>query len=382
MLTTPPLSLYIHLPWCVRKCPYCDFNSHTAGKEIPEENYINALLADLDHDLARIQQRPLISIFIGGGTPSLFSAQAIERLLTAIKERINFVDDMEITLEANPGTVEYERFAGYRAAGVNRLSIGIQSFQTEKLKALGRIHNDQEAIRAAETAQQAGFKNFNLDLMHGLPNQTINAALQDLKIALSLSPTHLSWYQLTIEPNTFFAHKPPLLPQDETIWEMQNLGQELLLKNNFKQYEISAYSLANKQCLHNKNYWEFGDYLGIGAGAHSKITSPQQNNIIRFWKKKSPKEYLNAELTFIGAEQTVNSNELSFEFMLNALRLYQDIPVNLFETRTGLSIESISNQLNSAQTKGLLQWDKIKISPTELGQRFYNNLCEIFIPTV
>lgn len=379
MLSTPPLSLYIHLPWCVRKCPYCDFNSHTAGKEIPEQSYINALIADLDLDLSRIPNRPISSIFIGGGTPSLFSAQAIEKLLAAIHKRIDFVDDIEITLEANPGTVEYERFAGYRVAGVNRLSIGIQSFQAEKLTALGRIHNSEEAIRAADTAHQAGFDNFNLDLMHGLPSQTIEDALYDLNTALSLSPTHLSWYQLTIEPNTFFAHKPPLLPQDETIWEMQETGRELLSKNNFQQYEISAYSLNNRLCQHNKNYWEFGDYLGIGAGAHSKITNTKQNTITRFWKKKNPKDYLNNKTNFIGAEQFISNNELPFEFMLNALRLYQDISVNLFETRTGLEIAIIAEQLNKAQAKELLQWSSSKISPTELGRQFYNDLCEIFI---
>ncbi len=379
MLTTPPLALYIHLPWCVRKCPYCDFNSHAAKGEIPEQAYIDTLINDLDNDLSQIKHRPLISIFIGGGTPSLFSPQAIEKLLKAIRQRIAFVDDIEITLEANPGTVEYERFAGYYAAGVNRLSIGIQSFQAEKLTALGRIHNDQEAIRAAETAKKAGFTNFNLDLMHGLPDQTLEDALYDLKTALSLSPTHLSWYQLTIEPNTFFAHKPPLLPQNETIWEMQDVGRELLTTHNFMQYEISAYSLDSKLCQHNKNYWQFGDYLGIGAGAHSKITNVAQKTITRFSKIKNPKNYLDAKTTFIGTEQTINNDELPFEFMLNALRLYQDIPVNLLETRTGLSIHTISTQLNIAQTKGLLQWDSTKICPTELGQRFYNDLCGIFI---
>lgn len=379
MLTTPPLSLYVHLPWCIRKCPYCDFNSHTAKEEIPEKIYIDALINDLDTDLSRINHRPLMSIFIGGGTPSLFSPQAIDILLKAIRNRISWADDIEITLEANPGTVEYERFAGYRAAGVNRLSIGIQSFQAEKLKALGRIHNDQEAIRAAETAQKAGFTNFNLDLMHGLPEQSIDDALYDLKTALSLTPSHLSWYQLTIEPNTFFAHKPPLLPQDETIWEMQDIGRELLARNNFKQYEISAFSYVHKLCQHNKNYWEFGDYLGIGAGAHSKITNVAQQKITRFWKLKNPKDYLNAKATFIGDEQVITHQELPFEFMLNALRLYQDIPVKLFESRTGLSIYTIAEQLHLAQGKNLLHWNNTKISPTELGQRFYNDLCGLFI---
>jgi len=383
MLTIPPLTLYIHLPWCIRKCPYCDFNSHAIKNEIPEQDYINALLADLDNDLPKINGRPLISIFIGGGTPSLFSPAAIEQLLTAIAKRVSFTKDIEITLEANPGTVELARFAGYRTAGVNRLSIGIQSFQADKLKALGRIHDDNEAIRAAETAHAAGFTNFNLDLMHGLPGQTIADALFDLKTAIALNPTHLSWYQLTIEPNTFFAHQPPVLPKDELMWEIQEQGYELLANQGFKQYEISAYSQTGKQCIHNKNYWEFGDYLGIGAGAHSKITG--NKGIERFYKKKNPKDYLNPlpnplpEYRERESEKNINSTELPFEFMLNALRLYQDIPITLFEQRTGLSITTITDQLNQAQEKGLLNWDKNFIKTTELGKRFYNDLVEIFI---
>lgn len=377
----PPLSLYIHLPWCVRKCPYCDFNSHTLRGEIPEEKYIDALLADFDHDLQKIEinNRPLISIFIGGGTPSLFSPQAIECLLTAIKKRLIFADDIEVTLEANPGTVELQRFAGYRAAGVNRLSIGIQSFQPDKLKSLGRIHDGQEAMRAVEAAQQAGFANFNLDLMHGLPNQSLADALYDIKTALSFNPTHLSWYQLTIEPNTLFAHSPPQLPQDELIWEIQDRCRELLMANNFAQYEISAYSQPGKQCKHNNNYWEFGDYLGIGAGAHSKITDINKQSITRCWKLKNPKEYLNSQQSFIGDEKNIATNELPFEFMLNALRLYKDIPVSLFEERTGLSLAAIKNSLEQARKKELLIWNDEIIKPTDLGRRFYNDLAAIFI---
>lgn len=386
MFTKPPLALYIHLPWCVRKCPYCDFNSHATRGEIPEQAYIDALIADLDADLLKIQNKHLISIFIGGGTPSLFSPQAIEKLLHAVQDRFSFNADMEITLEANPGTVEYQRFAGYRTAGVNRLSIGIQSFQAEKLKTLGRIHNDEDAIRAVAAAQQAGFDNFNLDLMHGLPEQTLSDALYDLNTALALSPSHLSWYQLTLEPNTFFAHQPPVLPEDEVIWEMQEKGRELLAANNFKQYEISAYSQTNRQCQHNKNYWEFGDYLGIGAGAHSKITDVEQQKITRMWKVKNPRGYLAAATNnsannnfFIGEEQIINSEQLPFEFMLNALRLFQDIPVGLFTTRTGLSLTAIENKLQQAQIKGLLTWDQESIRPTELGRRFYNDLVAMFI---
>jgi putative oxygen-independent coproporphyrinogen III oxidase len=379
MLTLPPLALYIHLPWCVRKCPYCDFNSHALRGEIPEQAYVDALIADLDVDLARVEGRSLISIFIGGGTPSLFSPEAIEYLLLAVKQRLAFAENIEITLEANPGTVELQRFAGYRAAGVNRLSIGIQSFQSDKLKTLGRIHDAKEAIRAVESAHTAGFTNFNLDLMHGLPNQSLDDALYDIKTALSFAPTHLSWYQLTLEPNTLFAHDPPQLPPDENIWEMQDRCRELLAENNFVQYEISAYSRPDKHCAHNYNYWEFGDYLGIGAGAHSKITDVERQKVARFWKKKNPKDYLNANLSFVGDEQIIAKTALPFEFMLNALRLYQNIPVTLFEQRTGLSLVAIENILNKAQQKELLIWDKKFIQPTDLGKRFYNDLVAMFI---
>jgi putative oxygen-independent coproporphyrinogen III oxidase len=379
-LVLPPLSLYIHFPWCVRKCPYCDFNSHVARTEIPEENYIDTLLVDLDRDLSLAAHRPLISIFMGGGTPSLFSPAAIQRLLVEIKKRLAFADDIEITLEANPGTVEYQRFAGYRAAGVNRLSIGIQSFQMDKLKTLGRIHDDQEAIRAVAAARRAGFTNFNLDLMHGLPQQSLNDALYDLKTALSLKPAHLSWYQLTIEPNTFFARKPPQLPIDEALWEIYQQGHALLKENSFSQYEISAYSYSGKQCVHNKNYWEFGDYLGIGAGAHGKITDVDKQVIMRFSKEKNPKNYMDSRLRGNDDQRyIITHNELPFEFMLNTLRLYQDIPVKLFEERTGLAITAIENILNKAQDKKLLAWDDQTIKPTELSRRFYNDLVEMFI---
>lgn len=379
MLTLPPLALYIHLPWCIRKCPYCDFNSHTLRDELPEKVYIDKLLMDLEHDYPSVKGRPLVSLFIGGGTPSLFSPMAIERLLTAIDDRFHLAKDIEITLEANPGTVDFERFAGYRAAGVNRLSIGIQSFQADKLQVLGRIHNAGEAIRSLETARAAGFENFNCDLMFGLPQQILADALFDLNTAIALNPSHLSWYQLTIEPNTFFAHKPPRLPQDENIWEMQEQGQELLAKNGYIQYEISAYSQADKSCQHNKNYWEFGDYLGIGAGAHAKLTDTINQTIYRTWKIKNPRDYLNAQSSFIGEQQKVISNELPFEFMLNALRLYQPIPVSLFEERTGLPISSMSKPLNQAQQKGLIEWDNQVITTTDLGKRFYNDLVEMFI---
>lgn len=375
----PPLSLYIHMPWCVRKCPYCDFNSHTLRTELPEKIYIAKLLADLDQDLPKVAGRALISIFIGGGTPSLFSPEAFNDLLLEIRKRIPFTDAIEITLEANPGTVEYARFAGYRQAGINRLSIGIQSFQADKLTALGRIHDNQQAIRAAETAYAAGFTNFNLDLMHGLPNQTHDDALHDLQTAIALHPTHLSWYQLTLEPNTLFHKYPPSLPPEDFICDMQDKGRDLLAQHHFIQYEISAYAQADKQCRHNINYWQFGDYLGIGAGAHGKITDSATTNITRSWKLKNPKEYLQANTVFIGDSKIIPANELAFEFMLNALRLYQTIPVTLFYERTGLTFSDIAVPLEKARQQGLVEFTHEVIIPTDLGRKFYNDLVEIFI---
>lgn len=379
MLTTPPLSLYIHFPWCVRKCPYCDFNSHSLKISLPETAYLAALIADLEADLIKITDRKIISIFMGGGTPSLFTPLSLQYLLNEIKQRVEFADNIEITLEANPGTIEYQRFADYRAAGINRLSIGVQSLQDEKLKALGRIHGAEEAIKAAQAAHAAGFTNFNLDLMHGLPHQTLEDGLYDLQTALLLKPTHLSWYQLTLEPNTFFAYNPPQLPADEVIDELHEQGRKLLAGHDFQQYEISAYSKSNYRCQHNVNYWEFGDYLGIGAGAHSKITDITNQTITRQWKVKHPKDYLDHNSHFIGEEKIINKTELPFEFMLNALRLYQDIPIDLFITRTGLPITAIKNHLIQAAEKELLHWNNNVIRITDLGRRFYNNLVEIFV---
>ena len=281
MLTLPPLSLYIHFPWCIRKCPYCDFNSHTLGSELPEISYVNALIQDLEQGLSSVQDRPIRSIFMGGGTPSLFSPQAIQYLLVEIAKRLEFSDSIEISLEANPGAVEYPYFAAYRQAGINRLSLGIQSFETEKLQALGRIHDRDEAIKAVIAAKAAGFTNINLDLMHALPGQNLKQGLEDLNNAFLLAPTHISWYQLSIEPNTEFFIRPPSLPLEDSVFELQEQGKEQLAKNAYKQYEISAYSLDTYHCLHNCNYWQFGDYLGIGAGAHSKITDMKNQVISR-----------------------------------------------------------------------------------------------------
>lgn len=378
MLITPPLSLYIHFPWCLRKCPYCDFNSYTLQSNLPEAAYIDALIADLKAELSKIQNRPIISIFMGGGTPSLFSSASINKCLETIQCYVNFDKSIEVTLEVNPSTVEYERFAGFYAAGVNRLSIGVQSFQEEKLKALGRTHQAQEAVQAIETAKAVGFANFNLDLMHGLPQQNLSDSLFDLQTALALEPTHLSWYQLTIEPNTFFDYQPPVLPDLDDIWTIQDHGTSLLAQNGFVAYEISAYSRPNYFCVHNKNYWEFGDYLGIGAGAHSKITDVNRQAIIRSYKEKNPKDYLKKECR-IKEEKILSKESLAFEFMLNRLRLYEAIPVAAFEQRTGLSLATIEKKLEKAAEQELLTWNNKIIHTTDLGKRFYTQLVSLFL---
>lgn len=375
---TIPLSLYIHLPWCVKKCPYCDFNSHALRQELPEHEYIDALLKDLAADLPLINQRPITSIFIGGGTPSLFSGAAIQRLLDGIRQQCQLMDTVEITLEANPGTVEQENFYGYRAAGVNRLSLGVQSFDSNHLKKLGRIHGGDEAIQAVQAAKAAGFTNFNIDLMHGLPDQTVAQALADLEQAMLLEPTHLSWYQLTLEPNTLFYVQRPVLPDDERLWDIQTAGQALLAQRHYQQYEVSAYAQQGKQCQHNLNYWQFGDYLGIGAGAHSKITLPDAN-IIRSIKTKHPKDYLNPTTAFISEQHVVSDTQKSFEYMLNALRLYMPISIAHFIERTGLSLQHIEPALTQAQQKGLLQFTAEKIQLTEQGHLFVDEITQLFL---
>lgn len=376
---TIPLSLYIHLPWCVRKCPYCDFNSHKAPDNLPEELYVNALIKNFEEYLPQIWGRRLISIFFGGGTPSLFSPQAIERILTEINARLPFNSDIEITLEANPGTIDESRFIGFRQAGINRLSIGIQSLQDEKLKALGRIHNRKHALNAVKIAKRSGFDNFNIDLMHGLPDQSVADALSDLEDAIACEPTHLSWYQLTIEPNTLFHHQPPTLPPEETLWEIQERGKLLLAENSFLQYEVSAYSKQNKRCVHNINYWEFGDYIGIGAGAHGKITLMEEQVVKRAWQVKNPRDYLDPLKNFIAEEKTLEEKDISFEFMLNALRLTDGINKTLFAERTGLPLSSIEDIIASAQKKGLLETEPNLLQTTALGQRFLDNLVGMFL---
>jgi len=374
----PPLALYIHIPWCVRKCPYCDFNSHTASPVLPEEEYVDALLADLDQDLAHVHGRELSSIFFGGGTPSLFSAEALGRLLKGVEQRICFASDIEITLEANPGTFEQAKFSAYRGLGINRLSIGIQSFQEEKLKALGRIHNGDEAIRAADMARQAGFDNFNLDLMHGLPDQSQDDALSDLRQAIALAPTHLSWYQLTLEPNTVFWNQPPTLPEDDILWDIQEVGQALLAQNGYAQYEVSAYAQTGKPARHNLNYWSYGDFIGIGAGAHGKVSHPD-GRILRTWKTRLPKDYLNPDKAFKAGEKLVSLEEMPFDFLMNALRLTNGVAAELFPQRTGLSLDTLASARKQAEQRGLMDTDPTRLVASPQGQLFLNDLLHYFL---
>lgn len=374
----PPLALYIHIPWCVRKCPYCDFNSHAAGPTLPEEEYVDALLADLDIDLQHVHGRQLTSIFFGGGTPSLFSDRALGRLLEGVDQRVGFAPDIEITLEANPGTFEQAKFKGYRALGINRLSIGVQSFQEAKLKALGRIHDGDEAIRAADMARAAGFDNFNLDLMHGLPEQSIEDALFDLRTAISQGPTHLSWYQLTMEPNTVFWSQPPELPEDDLLWDIQEAGQALLAAEGYAQYEVSAYAKPGKQARHNLNYWTFGDFLGIGAGAHAKLSTPA-GRIQRTWKTRLPKDYLDPAKVFQAGERVLEAGELPFEYLMNVLRLTEGAPAELFSQRTGLPLQQLELARREAERQGLLQADPARLVATAKGQLFLNDLLQLFL---
>ena len=375
----PPLALYVHIPWCVKKCPYCDFNSHAAGPDLPEEAYVDALLADLDADLAQVHGRPLTSIFFGGGTPSLFSAKALGRLLEGVERRVRFAADIEITLEANPGTFEQAKFRDYRSLGINRLSIGVQSFQPPKLIALGRIHDGDEAVRAADMARAAGFDNFNLDLMHGLPDQSIEDALSDLRIAIAQGPTHLSWYQLTVEPNTVFWNQPPVMPEDDILWDIQEAGQALLAAEGYAQYEVSAYAQAGKAARHNLNYWTFGDFLGIGAGAHAKLSHPS-GSISRSWKTRLPKDYLDSSKGFSAGERVLSADELPFEFLMNVLRLTDGVTSELFTQRTGLPLSQLAAARAEAQQRGLLHSDPARLSATREGQLFLNDLLQYFLP--
>jgi oxygen-independent coproporphyrinogen-3 oxidase len=377
----PPLALYIHIPWCVKKCPYCDFNSHAVRGEIPEAQYVKAVLADLEREKNAAQGRPISSIFIGGGTPSLFTAKGISDILHGADKIVPFAPDIEITMEANPGTFEKERFAGFQAAGVNRLSIGVQSFNDQHLEQLGRIHSGTEAIAAIESARKLGFKHLNIDLMHGLAKQSPKQALQDLRTAIALGNDHLSWYQLTIEPNTEFHARPPTLPDIDTLWDIQQEGQALISAAGFTQYEISAYAKPNSQARHNINYWQFGDYFGIGAGAHGKLSfwdeSTQQLEISRRWKKRSPKAYLGA-VDPLGGSNIIEADDLPFEFMMNALRLTDGAPESFYQQRTGLGLSSVEEALAKARRDGLIHAGD-SIAPTERGALFLNDLLEYFI---
>jgi len=371
----PPLALYVHIPWCVRKCPYCDFNSHERSGELPEREYVDKLFADLEGLLPSVWGRRLTSLFIGGGTPSLFAPESIDRLLSGIRARLTLEPDAEITLEANPGTVETARFRGFRAAGVNRISVGVQSFDERMLKALGRIHDAGEARRAVDAAL-ASFDNVNLDLMYGLPEQTADMARADLEQGIATGVPHLSAYQLTIEPNTVFFSKPPKLPEHDLSADMQIMIEELLLENQFEHYETSAFARPGHRSRHNLNYWQFGDYLGIGAGAHGKVSFPER--ITRHSRMKQPREYLAAANTLV-EEREVPAREIPFEFMLNALRLLEGFEVKLFGERTGLPLSSVEKSLEKAENKGLLERDWQRIRPTERGRLFLNELLELFL---
>jgi oxygen-independent coproporphyrinogen-3 oxidase len=379
--SNPPLGLYIHLPWCEKKCPYCDFNSHQADS-IPEQAYIAALLDDLEQDLPLIWGRRIDSIFIGGGTPSLFSATAIDQLFSGLRSLLNFAPAIEITMESNPGSADAQNYQGYREAGVNRLSIGVQSFNDQSLAVLGRVHNGQQAERAFAIARQAGFDNINLDLMFGLPAQSLVAANSDLNQAIKLAPEHISLYQLTLEPNTLFHHQPPAnMPDDDLCWEQQNSGQALLAMQGYRQYEVSAYSLDGRESRHNLNYWYFGDYLGIGAGAHGKITLGGENRVLRRVRQRQPRAYLEATgQARIKSVVVLDEDDLLFEFMLNALRLKQGFDTSLFRDNTGLSLNLLLPGLEQARDKGLLEFNGARIIPTELGFCHLNDLQTLFLP--
>lgn len=396
-----PLSLYIHIPWCIKKCPYCDFNSYAEAEALPENAYIAALLQDLDQDasLLNSSNRPLTSIFFGGGTPSLFSGKSIEAILNGVSKRYNFASNIEITLEANPGTIEYTPFQEYRLAGVNRISLGAQSFQDDKLKALGRVHRAEEIHKAIQSIQKANFSSYNIDLMYGLPEQSLQDALFDLETALQYSPPHLSWYNLTLEPNTVFHHTPPSLPHEDIIWDMQGMGFELLDKAGLKHYEVSAFAQSGFKCQHNLNYWQFGDYLGIGAGAHGKITTlpmasdeseytaqnPKHHSewlIQRTAKTRFPKNYLEATETnqFNANLRLLNQADIIFEFMLNALRLTEGFSIELFQNRTGLAFSLLEPMIKKARSKDLLFIQNNQLQTTELGKCFLNDLMSMFLP--
>lgn len=376
------MTLYIHFPWCVKKCPYCDFNSHAVKNEIPEARYIDALIKDLEQHAPDIWSRSVESVFIGGGTPSLISSAGIDRLMGQVRALTKLEPRAEVTIEANPGTVEQQRFSEYRNNGINRLSIGIQSFNDKHLNKLGRIHNAAEAVTACETARAAGFSNYNIDLMHGLPDQSVDEAMADIAQAIDLKPTHLSYYQLTLEPNTLFAANPPRLPKEETLADIQDQGKSLIASAGFEQYEVSAYARNEQRCRHNLNYWLFGDYLGIGAGAHSKLSFPAHNSIVRHSKARHPDDYMNTASTTerIRGESELSEADARLEYMMNALRLNDGYSVQEFEARTGEPLATVRSLLELAESDGLIERDLQQIKTTALGARHLDTLLQRFMP--
>jgi len=377
MNSLPPLGLYVHFPWCVKKCPYCDFNAHPLTGKLPDRIYIEILIRDLIQDLPQVWGRPVVSIFMGGGTPSLFSPRLLEDFISQLRAVLPLAPGLEITLEANPGTIERGKFSEYRSAGINRISLGVQSFAENQLKLLGRIHDRQAAMMSIEEIHAAGFSNFNVDLMHGLPEQTLEGALSDIDQAIQLGVPHISWYQLTLEPNTLFAAKPPVLPQEEVMAEIEDQGFLRLQNAGLERYEISAFAKPGHRSIHNQNYWNFGDYLGIGAGAHAKITHPS-GEVVRSFKFKHPKQYLQSIENFIQKTEVISKENLPLEFMLNALRLTEGFPLIWFQERTGLDNSVIQSALDRALSKGLLELSDVWIKPTSLGSRFLNDLLLLF----
>ncbi len=379
-MRNPPLSLYIHIPWCVQKCPYCDFNSHGLKDALPEKEYVAHLLSDLAIDAERIGEREVTSIFIGGGTPSLFSEQAIQQLLAGVAERVNLATHAEITLEANPGTLEANRFSGYVEAGVNRISVGIQSFAAKHLSVLGRIHDAEQAHQAIQQAHDAGLNSFNLDLMHGLPEQSVANAMSDLEQAIAANAAHLSWYQLTIEPNTPFYSRPPTLPDDDILWDIQDAGHQKLREAGYHQYEISGYSKPGNACQHNLNYWRFGDYLGIGCGAHGKITQATEGTITRTVKVKHPRGYMELTRPYLDTAQPVATEDLAFEYFMNRFRLVEPCPIEEFTAYTGSTLtQQQQDSLALAQTQGLLNITPSHWQVTDQGRRYLNSLLSAFV---
>ncbi|ERH66315.1 HemN family oxidoreductase [Pantoea dispersa EGD-AAK13] len=372
----PPLSLYIHIPWCVQKCPYCDFNSHALKGEVPHSEYVQHLLNDLDQDLPLTAGREVRTIFIGGGTPSLLSSEAMQQLMDGVRARLPLAADAEITMEANPGTVEADRFSGYQRAGINRISIGVQSFSPQKLTRLGRIHGPDEAVRAAQLAAGLGLRSFNLDLMHGLPDQSLEEALDDLRQAIALNPPHLSWYQLTIEPNTLFGSRPPVLPDDDALWDIFEQGHQLLSAAGYQQYETSAYAKPGYRCEHNLNYWRFGDYLGIGCGAHGKLTQPD-GRIVRTVKTRHPRGFMKGN--YLDKQHDVPDEDKPFEFFMNRFRLLEAAPRADFERYTGLNEAVIRPQIDAAIAAGYVQEQPEHWQITEKGKLFLNSLLELFM---